>query len=83
MIARKPGRRKVADGTLPDIQSFHDEHGMCPSVRELAEAAGVSIAAMQDRLDVLERHGLIVRERQSARTIRLTPAGKAALTTAA
>lgn len=83
MSTKRLGRLRRGDSTLREIEEFHARHGMCPTVHELAESAGVSDGAMQQRLDVLERHGLIVREKLSARTTRLTPAGKAAITSAA
>lgn len=65
---------------LREIVECIQSKGYPPSVRELVDAMGAkSTAGMVDHLRKLQRKGLIEREVATARALRLTPAGQAAL----
>ena len=50
--------------------------GFPPTIRELCAALGInSTNGVNDHLRLLERKGLILREEQRGRTLRLSPAG--------
>jgi len=46
--------------------------GRPPSVREMAEEAGVTVNAVQGQLKRLQRDGMIARDERHARTLRPT-----------
>lgn len=57
-----------------------DAHGYAPSMRELASSLSVaSLNGVNDHLRALERQGVITTARETARGIRITAAGRAAL----
>lgn len=58
--------------TLGHIRTYIAEKGYSPSVVDLAKLAGVRPFAIQDRLNALERKGLIARAPGVARSIRPT-----------
>ena len=67
-----------AAGLLIEIVRYHEGHGYPPSVRDLMEAVGIpSTSLVALHLNSLERHGLITRVPELARTLRLTDHGAA------
>ncbi len=59
--------------TLEFLESFRRGRGYSPTVREVAGGLGVSsVATVAEHLDSLEARGLIVRERDRARSVLLT-----------
>jgi len=56
--------------TLEHIRNFISDKGYSPTVSELAAIAGIRGNAVQDRLDALERKGLVTRTPGAMRTIR-------------
>jgi repressor LexA len=65
---------------LAAVAEFIETHGYSPALRDLAMACDIpSSSSVVYNLDALERHGLIEREHEVARSIRLTAAGRAAL----
>lgn len=55
------------------IRHFVGEHGYPPSLREMADGCGMSsTSVVTHHLDMLERDGYIVRDRNIARAIKLT-----------
>ena len=61
----KRGRKKATAATDPQLQVYEyliwyvEQHGYQPTLREMGEKFGVSGAAIQDRLEFLERFGLV------------------------
>ncbi|MDH4566145.1 GntR family transcriptional regulator [Pseudomonas sp. BN414] len=68
-MARLTPSPKQAE-TLQHIRSYIKEKGYSPTVAELANLAEVNTNAVQDRLNALERKGLITRAPGTVRTIR-------------
>ena len=67
---------------LIQIAAFIEHHGYGPSLRDLQLACGISSSSVVIyNLDALERHGLIERQREIARSVRLMDAGRASLAT--
>ncbi len=59
---------------LAYLEEFIREKGYPPSIRQIQEALGISSTSVVDyNLTVLEKRGLIERDRRSSRSIRLTP----------
>lgn len=58
------------------IARFADEHGYAPSVREIAEACDMSsLSVVAYHLNLLEERGIITREANTARTVRVVSKG--------
>jgi Mn-dependent DtxR family transcriptional regulator len=53
--------------------------GYSPSLREVAEKVGTTHQSTTSAVTSLERQGLVARDYAVARSLRLTPAGRAAL----
>lgn len=68
-MARLTASPKQAE-TLQHIRDFIAEKGYSPTVAELANLAGINENAVQDRINALDRKGLIKRAAGIARTIR-------------
>ncbi len=69
MTKRAETREKI----LEFIGSFRESHGYAPTVREIAAACGVaSTSVVQYHLVNLEKAGLIAKEKDRFRSIRLT-----------
>lgn len=64
---------------LQAVDAFRREEGLPPTVRELMDEFGVTYTAIYDHLKPLKKRGLVTGDFRLARTLRLTPAGKAAL----
>lgn len=61
---------------LRAILRYQLKHGFAPTIRELANGIGVSSTnAVFCHLDLLERKGLVRRDRLRSRTLQLTVAG--------
>ncbi|MCY1447112.1 LexA repressor [compost metagenome] len=56
--------------TLQHIRSYIAEKGYSPTVAELAKLASVNENAVQDRINALDRKGLITRTERTSRSIR-------------
>lgn len=68
MARGKLGKRQLA--IYDFIQSYSEEHGYPPSVREIGAAVGLaSPSTVHMHLKVLEEHGLIKRDSKKPRTI--------------
>jgi len=62
------------------LHRFKEQHDFMPSLREMGDAISVeSTNGVTDRLNRLERRGLIVRLRFKTRAITITEAGHALL----
>ncbi len=57
--------------TFAVLQAFIREHGIPPTVRELAKALGISSTAAHYRLTRLREHGLVEWEEGKSRTLRI------------
>lgn len=57
---------------LKSIERFVEEHGIPPTLRELAEMLSISSAGVSGHLDVLEKKGYIQRSSHGSRNIHLT-----------
>ncbi|MNF56112.1 LexA repressor [compost metagenome] len=68
MANLKPSPKQAE--TLQHIRDFIANKGYSPTVAELAELADVHCNAVQDRIDALERKGLICRTARVCRSIR-------------
>ncbi|MFG5864439.1 LexA family protein [Metapseudomonas sp. CR1201] len=68
-MARLTPSPKQAE-TLQHIRSYIKEKGYSPTVAELAKLASVNENAVQDRINALDRKGLITRTCGAGRTIR-------------
>jgi repressor LexA len=68
-MARLTPSPKQAE-TLQHIRSYIKEKGYSPTVAELAKLASVNENAVQDRINALDRKGLITRTAGIGRTIR-------------
>ena len=64
---------------LQAVASLAEARGYPPTVQEVAEEAGRQYSSVHGVLVSLERQGLIARDYATARSMRLTPAGRAAL----
>jgi repressor LexA len=65
---------------LVAIREYQAEHGWAPTIRELAEATGYQwTSVVEYHLRRLEEYGYLVRLERSARTMRVTGAGEAAM----
>lgn len=65
---------------LKRIDSYRDQRGFPPSIRELGELLGIaSTNGTNDHLRALEKKGLIIRHQFHARAIVITAAGYRAL----
>lgn len=74
MADTSPTQRQLQ--VLRTIASLASAKGYPPSIRELADALGISSTnAMNDHLRALERRALITRDRLTARSILITAAG--------
>lgn len=63
---------KVTDEEiLSFISSYIEEHGYSPSMRDVANAVGLSISPTKHRLDNLRKSGEVTFEDGIARTIRV------------
>jgi repressor LexA len=68
---RKLSQRQ--DAILSFIDLYVDEHGYPPSIREIGAAAGISSTSVVDyNLRILEREGLLHRDREVSRGLGLT-----------
>lgn len=68
MFTRDKGRR---NRILEFIQSYTEEHGFAPSVREIGRAVGIrSTRAVKYHLDILVQQGVIARTDNKARSLR-------------
>jgi repressor LexA len=55
------------------VAAYIEKHGYAPTLDEIATAVGLrALASVFDHLSTLERKGWIVRERNEARSIRIT-----------
>ena len=73
-----PGTEDRTRAVVEAIADHQIAYGFPPTVRELKDEVGYhSTAAMAYRLDVCERLGLIRRVPRLARSVTLTPAGRA------
>lgn len=73
-----PGSEDRTRAVVEAIAYHQIAHGYPPTVRELQDEVGYhSTSAMAYRLDVCERLGLIQRAPRLARSVTLTPAGRA------
>lgn len=62
------------------VSSLRERNGYSPTIREIAEELGLSsVATVAEHLDSLEKKGLVSRERDRSRSLRLTPQGRSAL----
>lgn len=68
-MARLTPSDKQAE-TLQHIRQFIQEKGYSPTVAELAKLASVNENAVQDRINALQRKGLITRVARISRSIR-------------
>lgn len=76
------GWNKVAsnDQILAAVRSYTEEHGFCPSIRDLAREVGIkSPSAMKYRVDRLRENGYLSYDPKIPRTIRLTEKGRKCL----
>lgn len=65
---------------LAAVAEFIEAHGYSPALRDLAVLCDIpSSSTVVYNLDALMREGLIERQHEVARSIRLTDAGRAAL----
>ena len=70
---RPRGRRPVQDITAPqqrtlkEIRRFADEHGLPPTMQELADVLGISHASAHEQVSQLVRKGCLKREPKKAR----------------
>jgi SOS-response transcriptional repressor LexA len=63
--------------TLRFLADYAKRHGYAATIREVGAYFGIaSTNGANDRIKALERKGLLVRESKTARSIRLTDAGK-------
>lgn len=73
-----PGSEDRTRAVVEAIAYHQIAHGFPPTVRELKDEVGYhSTAAMAYRLDVCEKLGLIRRVPRLARSVTLTPSGRA------
>jgi repressor LexA len=69
---RKPGISETRDNILKFIQSFIDDRGYAPTVRDIVKGCNLSsTAVVQHHLNILEREGFIHRDPQVVRSIQL------------
>jgi SOS-response transcriptional repressor LexA len=68
MARLKPSPKQAE--TLQHIRDFIANKGYSPTVAELSKLAGVNENAVQDRINALQRNGLITRTAGASRTIR-------------
>lgn len=61
------------------VAALAEARGYPPTVQEVATEAGRQYSSAMGVLVSLERQGLIARDYATARSMRLTPAGRAAL----
>lgn len=65
-------KRLVSDEQIVGaIARYVGEHGYSPSVRDVSEAIGISLAPTKRRLDMLRKMGVITFKDGMARTIRV------------
>ena len=73
MHSRRPRNRKTRDTILRYMQTFADEQGRQPSVREIGEAAGLtSTSTTAGYLRRMVNEGLLTQGGQSRRNYYLT-----------
>lgn len=53
------------------LKTYCDANGFSPTVREIGDHLGVEVNAVSGHLKALERKGLITRQANKARTIRV------------
>ncbi|MBF0188470.1 MAG: transcriptional repressor LexA [Magnetococcales bacterium] len=70
---RKPvqGITPTLQGTLDYIQEYIDKHGKAPTLREIADARGISETSVHEQLVNLERKSFIKRVRHQPRALRI------------
>jgi repressor LexA len=69
---RKPGISKNRENILKFLQSFTDERGYAPTVRDIMRGCNLSsTSVVQHHLNILEREGYIHRDPQIVRSIQL------------
>ena len=69
---RKPGISETRENILKFIQSFIDDRGYAPTVRDIVRGCNLSsTAVVQHHLNILEREGHIHRDPQVVRSIQL------------
>lgn len=71
MSDKRDAVQSITESVLVFIQRYHQEHGVMPSQREIAEGCYISQPAVGRHLDLLEKRGIISRELGKARSIRL------------
>tara|TARA_R100000008_G_scaffold76644_1_gene56629 strand:+ start:2283 stop:2495 length:213 start_codon:yes stop_codon:yes gene_type:complete len=54
------------------IQSYNDETGFCPTLREIANHLSISVNATREKLNALKKKGLVEWTPRTPRTIRTT-----------
>jgi SOS-response transcriptional repressor LexA len=69
MTTATKNRGGSRESILAAIADFKAEKGYAPTVRELAALTQYSVSAVQHTLNILERDGVITRDRNSPRTI--------------
>lgn len=87
-LVRMPAQAVAArrTGVLRAIADFVQTHGYPPTVREIGKACGIpTTSVVAYHLNYLEARGWLERDRDArgavlARALRITPAGRAALT---
>ncbi|MEA1998482.1 MAG: hypothetical protein U9N61_04045 [Euryarchaeota archaeon] len=57
--------------TINGIHHYTSANGFAPSLRDLANMLNVGTSAMRYRLNMLEKAGLVFRDNETRRTIRL------------
>lgn len=66
-------QRKKSDALLSFVKEYTEEHNYPPTMREIQEALGYSSTSVVIyNLGLLEREGLLTRQRFTARSIVLT-----------
>jgi DNA-binding MarR family transcriptional regulator len=70
---------EVAPSVLEMVFAAESRHAKPPSVRDLADAAGVAVATMHSYLTKLSEDGLLEWRSGRHRSLRLTDAGRASL----
>jgi repressor LexA len=69
---RKPGISETRENILKFIQSFIDERGYAPTVRDIVKGCNLSsTAVVQHHLNILEREGYIHRDPRVVRSIQM------------
>lgn len=71
MRDKRDAVQSMTESVLIFIRQYHQEHGVMPSQREIAEGCYISKSNVIRHLDRLEMQGKISREPSLARNIRL------------